>query len=55
MRIEVREGPNSPQMVVIFEEASNFDPNGHEWIPRKDEMSLVSETFNLLSKKPKSA
>ena len=34
-------------MVVILDEADNFDPNGHEWIPKKDEVSLVSETFNL--------
>ena len=47
MRIEVRHGTNSPRMVVILDEADNFDPNRHEWIPRTDEVSLVSETFDL--------
>ena len=51
MRIEVRHGKNSPQMVVIFEEATNFDLKKHEWVPKTDEVSLISETFNLLAKK----
>ena len=53
MRIEVRHGKNSPQMVVVFEEASNYDPKKHEWTPKADEMNLVSETYSLLSKKAK--
>ena len=51
MRIEVRDGPNSPQMVVIFEEASNFDHNRREWIPRTDEVSLACQTFDLIARK----
>ena len=53
MRIEVRQGKNSPVMVVVFEEATNYDPKKHEWTPKADEMELVSETFSLLSKKTK--
>jgi len=53
MRIEVRQGKNSPAMVVVFEEASNYDPKKHEWIPKADEMGLAVETFSLLSKKTK--
>ena len=55
MRIEVRHGKNSPVMVVILEETNNYDPQKNEWTPKADEMGLVSETFDLLSKKPKSA
>ena len=51
----MRHGKKSPVMVVVFEEANNYDLQKNEWTPKADEMSLVSETFNLLSKKPKSA
>ena len=51
MRIEVRHGRNSPQMVVILEEASNYNLKTHEWIPKTDEVSLIAETFGLLAKK----
>ena len=47
MRIEVRHGKSSPRMVVILDEADNFDHKNHEWIPKKDEVGLLSETFNL--------
>jgi len=53
VRIEVRHGKRSPVMIIVFEEASNYDLKKHEWSPKVDEMDLVSETFSLLSKKEK--
>ena len=53
IRVEVRHGKKSPVMVVVFEEATNYDLKKHEWTPKADEMDLVSETFSLLSRKEK--
>ena len=55
MRIEIKTGTKdrSPIMVVTFEEASNYDPKKHEWVPKISEVVLISKTLKLLTKKEK--
>ena len=55
MRIEIKTGTKDrePLMVVVFEEASNYDPEKHEWVPKLKEVALISKTLKLLAKKDK--
>jgi hypothetical protein len=55
MRIEIKTGTRdrSPLMIVTFEKASNYDPEKNEWIPKINEVALISKTLKLLTKKEK--
>lgn len=55
MRIEIKTGTKdrSPIMVVTFEKASNYNPEKHEWVPKINEVALISKTLKLLIKKEK--
>ena len=53
VRIEIKRGSrdDNPLMVVIFEKASNYDPETHEWCPKLEEIGLIHSTLKLLAKK----
>lgn len=53
MRIEIKTGTKdrNPIMVVTFEEASNYNPEKNEWVPKISEVALISKTLKLLTKK----
>ena len=36
-------------MVVIFEKASNYDPEKHEWVPKLEEVGLIYQTLKGLA------
>jgi len=51
MRIEIRRGSRgNALMVVIFEKASNYEPEKHEWVPKLDEVGLIYKTLKGLAK-----
>lgn len=53
MRIEIKTGTKdrNPMMIVFFEEASNYNPKNHTWVPTLKEVALISKTLKLLTKK----
>jgi hypothetical protein len=53
MRIEIKVGSRdkNPLMVVVFEKASNYDPDKHEWVPKIEEVALISKTLKLIAQK----
>ena len=55
MRIEIKTGTRdrNPIMVVTFEKASNYNPEKNEWVPKINEVALISKTLKLLIKKEK--
>jgi len=54
MRIEIKLGSKgNPLMIVIFEEASNYIPERNEWVPKIEEVALITKTLKLLAKKEK--
>ncbi|MDH5793773.1 MAG: hypothetical protein OEZ18_04325 [Candidatus Bathyarchaeota archaeon] len=51
MRIEIRRGSRgNALMVVIFEQASNYDLEKHEWVPKLEEVGLIYRTLKSLAK-----
>lgn len=36
-------------MIVIFEKASNYDPEKHEWVPKLEEVGLIYQTLKGLA------
>lgn len=52
MRIELKRGSKGNLLVmVIFEEASNYNLQKHEWVPKLKEIELINDALEKVVEK----